>query len=47
MSGKNSQSLAEVIAEVVNELTDRQSEITRQNSTAEMLHTEDETQVCH
>ncbi|XP_053377275.1 E3 ubiquitin-protein ligase HUWE1-like isoform X3 [Mercenaria mercenaria] len=42
--GKNTQSLAEVIAEVVNELSDRQSEITRQNSTAEMLHTEDDAQ---
>ncbi|WAR27034.1 HUWE1-like protein [Mya arenaria] len=40
--GKMSQSLSEVLEQVVTELTDRQSEITRQNSTAEMLHTEDD-----
>ncbi|XP_060587198.1 E3 ubiquitin-protein ligase HUWE1-like isoform X3 [Ruditapes philippinarum] len=43
-TGKGSQSLAEVIADVVNELSDRQSEITRQNSTAEMLQADDDTQ---
>jgi hypothetical protein len=46
-TGKGSQSLAEVIADVVNELSDRQSEITRQNSTAEMLQADDDTQVIY
>jgi len=40
--GKMTRSLSEVIEQVVTEITDRQSEITRQNSTAEMLHADDE-----
>lgn len=45
--GKSPPSLSEVLAGAISEFTDRQSEITRQNSTAEMLHSEDDTLVSY